>query len=89
MSANDVMSLFSPSASDWITTIMTRDGRVFNRRISPGNGMTEMDALVLSIRASNLRDSDVVDQSARRAGDNVLVVSEADDHFQKLMRRFR
>ena len=84
-----VISLFTPGASDWIVTIRTCDCRVINRRISPGNTMSEEDAVAMSIKASNLNPAEVVDSSARRAGDVALVVSDADDHFQRLMRRLR
>ena len=88
-SGDAVISLFSPTASDWITTIRTKDGRLINRRICPGNQMSEQDAISMSIRVSGLSSSEVIDCSARRAGDPALIVSETDDHFQRLMRRLR
>lgn len=89
MSGASAISFFGPTDSDWITTIRTRDGRVLNRRISPGGTMSEEAAISFSIRASELHPAEVLDCSARRAGDPALIVSEVDDHFQRLMRRLR
>jgi hypothetical protein len=89
MRANpSVISLFSPSDSDWVTTIRTRDGRVLNQRISPGS-MTEDEAMRMSVRTAGLAHADVLDCFARRVGDSSVVSSQVEDHFERLMRRLR
>lgn len=84
MSEAAIIPLFGPSDSDWITTIRTRDGRVLNRRICPGR-MDEADAVRVSIHASELAPSDIIDVSARRAGDATVIADRVEDEFKQLM----
>lgn len=83
-----VMSVFSPGGDDWIVTVATRDGKVANRRISPGT-MSETDALRIALRVERIHPDDVADAGVRRVGDRGGVIATADDPFARLVERLR
>ncbi len=84
-----VMGVVSPSGSDWVVTLLLRDGRVFNRRICPGVG-TDEQALALALRIQGVGPSEVGDAVVRRASDSRKIETErTDDEWQRLVRSMR
>lgn len=81
------MAIFAPSGDDYIVTIATRDGRIRNRRVSPGS-ITEAKALHCAMLAEKLHAADVSDASIRRIGSSpVLETVSRSDPFLALCER--
>lgn len=84
-----VLGVVSPSGSDWVVTLLLRDGRVFNRRICPGVG-TDEQALSLALRIQGVGPSEVADAVVRRASESRQIETErTDDEWQRLVRGMR
>jgi hypothetical protein len=84
---NSVVQIFAPSDDDWIVTLALKDGRVFNRRVSPSS-MSETDALRIALRVDKIHPDDVGDASVRRVASSAkLQTLAADDPFLSLVGR--
>jgi len=66
--------LFSPSENDWIVTLVTTEGLIINRRISPST-IDESTAVRYAMSASQIRISNLDSYSVRRASDRSLVAN--------------
>jgi len=83
------MAIFAPSGDDYIVTIATRDGRVRNRRVSPGS-ISEAKALHCAMLAEKVHAEDIADASIRRIGSSpVLETVSRDDPFRALCERLK
>jgi hypothetical protein len=83
------MAIFAPSGDDYIVTIATRDGRVRNRRVSPGS-ISEAKALHCAMLAEKVHAKDIADASIRRIGSSpVLETVSRDDPFRALCERLK
>jgi hypothetical protein len=82
-----VAEVFAPSDSDWVVTIVHRNGAVRNRRISPGT-VTEEQAVAFALAAERVGMAQIDFARARRASDRSLDLSPA-DAFLARMRRMR
>lgn len=80
-----VGDLYSPSDTDWIVTIRTKDGGVSSRRITPGS-MDEARALRVAMCANGMSGLEVASWSIRRAGDREVVADEVEDAFARIRR---
>jgi len=78
---------FSPSETDWVVTIVHKNGAVRNRRVSPGR-ITEEQAIGFALAAEGVGVSQIDFARARRASDRSLDLSPA-DAFLARMRRLR
>lgn len=84
-----VMGVVAPSGSDWVVTLLLRDGRVLNRRICPGIG-TDEQALALALRVQGVGPSEVADAVVRRAQDSRHIETErTDDEWTRLVSSMR
>jgi hypothetical protein len=77
---------FAPSDSDWVVTLVFKDGRTVNRRINPGT-VTEEHAVGFAIASEQARYADIDQWSIRRAGDRKIVLEDGFAEFLK--RRMR
>ena len=77
-SAAEVMGLFGPSESDWVVTLIRKDGGVVTRRIAPGRISEEM-AVRAAMNASEVMLSNLEAFTIRRASDRSL--EENGDQF--------
>jgi hypothetical protein len=79
-----------PDGDDWIVTIAQIDGRVWTRRVSPGN-ISEREALRIALVSNGTRPENVADATIRRVGSVQSVVAgvDADDPFVRLVERMR
>jgi hypothetical protein len=83
------MAIFAPSVDDYIVTIATRDGRVRNRRVSPGS-ISEAKALHCAMLAEKVHAVDIADASIRRIGSSpALETVSRDDPFMALCERLK
>jgi len=84
---NSVVQIFAPSDDDWIVTLALRDGRVFNRRVSPSS-MSEIEALGIALRVDKIHPDNVADASVRRVSSSAKLQTLAhDDPFLSLVGR--
>jgi len=84
---NSVVQIFAPSDDDWIVTLALRDGRVFNRRVSPSS-MSDMDALRIALNVDKIHPDNVADASVRRVSSSAKLQTLAhDDPFLSLVGR--
>lgn len=83
----EVVSLFGPSDQDWIVTLVTKDGRVVNRRVSPGK-IEEEAAVRFAMCASEIMLADLDSFSVRRACDRSLVTN-GDEFLAELRKKKR
>lgn len=72
------MGLFGPSESDWIVTLIRKDGGIVTRRIAPGRISEEM-AVRAAMNASEILLSDLDAFTIRRASDRSI--EENGDQF--------
>lgn len=88
-SLGSAMAIFAPTGDDWIVTIATRDGRVRNRRVSPGS-ISEAKALHCAMLAEKVHAADIADASIRRIGSSpALETVSRDDPFMALCERLK
>jgi hypothetical protein len=78
------VGLFGPSESDWLVTLVLRDGAVRTRRVSPGT-VSEENAVRFAVLSERLAAKEIDGWSIRRVGDRR--VSAPDDPFAELLRR--
>lgn len=83
-----VARLFEPNGNDWLVSLVLNDGRILNRRFSPGS-MTEEQALATAIRIAGVSPADCRDAIVQRIGQAKVIADAPDDHFARLMRRVR
>jgi hypothetical protein len=83
---SETISLFSPSSSDWIVTIQTKDGRRITRRVSPSR-IDEETAVRSALNASGVMLVDLDYYMARRADDRSIVTNG--DEFLAALRAKR
>jgi hypothetical protein len=84
---NSVAQIFAPSDDDWIVTLALRDGRVFNRRVSPSS-MSDTDALRIALNVDKIHPDNVADASVRRVSSSAKLQTLAhDDPFLSLVGR--
>lgn len=76
--ATEVIGILGPSDSDWIVTLVTKDGRVVTRRMTPGR-ISEEQAVRFAMNASEILLSNLDYFTVRRASDRSLV--ENGDQF--------
>lgn len=74
LSAAEVIPLFQPSDTDWIVTLVTKQGRTISRRISGGR-LEEEVAVRIAMNASEISLADLDSYMIRRASDRSLVVN--------------
>lgn len=86
MMPSEVGSLFTPSDSDWVVTLVTKTGASVTRRISPGT-MDEPRALRVALGASSMTGNEIDTWTIRRAGDRSIVRDEVDSFLDALRRR--
>lgn len=83
---SETISLFSPSGSDWIISIVTKDGRRISRRVSPGR-IDEETAVRSALNASEVKLVDLDYYTARRVDDRSIVTNG--DEFLAALRAKR
>jgi hypothetical protein len=84
---NSVVQIFAPSDDDWIVTLALRDGRVFNRRVSPSS-MSDTEALRIALSVDKIHPDNVADASVRRVATSAKLQTIAhDDPFLSLVGR--
>lgn len=74
ISASEVIPLFGPCDSDWIVTLVTKQGRVVTRRVSPSR-LDEETAVRVAMNASEIGLANLDSYSVRRASDRSLVAN--------------
>jgi hypothetical protein len=79
----DAANCFVPADSDWIVTLVFKDGRTVHRRINPGT-VTEQHAVGYAMASEQARYADVDQWSIRRAGDRQI---KLDDGFAEFLKR--
>lgn len=83
-----VSGIFEPNGSDWLVSLVLRDGRILNRRFSPGT-MPEQQVLSLALHIAGARPEDCRDAIVQRVGEAKVIADAPEDHFTRLMRRVR
>lgn len=78
-----VYAFGAPGDTDWVVSVVQRDGRTWSRRITPGT-VSEEAALGFALVSSGTKPHEVDKWSIRRAGDRQIVL---DDPFASLLRR--
>jgi hypothetical protein len=81
---HQAVGLFGPSESDWIVTLVLRDGTARTRRVSPGT-VSEEHAVRCAVMSERVDLKGIDGWSIRRVGDKR--VAAPDDAFAELLRR--
>jgi hypothetical protein len=80
----DAANAFQPSDSDWLVSLVFKDGRTVVRRVCPGV-VSEEQAVMYAVAAEVAKVSDIDAWSIRRVSDRSIAAP--DDAFQQLLRR--
>ena len=88
MSFQAALAIFMPDGNDWLVTLVTKAGRVANRRVTPST-ISREQALRCALLSEGLKPHEIADADIRRVGDSSVQAIAESDPFTDLVRRLK